>query len=79
MAAAVGMSTGMALKSSFCGAPLRQGGVVAAKPEAVAFAVRAGGYDEELIKTAVCLLMPFRRSVLMSWFVGLGHGVGRSG
>lgn len=60
MAAAVGMSTDMALKSSFRGASLKQS--VLNKPASthVAFAVRASGYDEELVKTAKTIASPGR-------------------
>ncbi|KAG0564775.1 hypothetical protein M758_8G134000 [Ceratodon purpureus] len=56
--AAVGMSTGLALKQSttlksgFCGTAVVSHSAPAPKATNVAFAVRAGGYDEELVKTA---------------------------
>jgi len=55
MAAAMGMSTGMALKTSFYGSFLKQKSDLGGNKTAshVALAVRAGGYDEELVKTAV--------------------------
>ncbi len=52
----------VALSSGICGTPLKQSVVpVATKSGGVSFAVRAAGYDEELVKTAVCvfvLLLP---------------------
>jgi fructose-bisphosphate aldolase class I len=42
----------MALKSSFCGTAVVSQTSVAPKATNVAFAVRAAGYDEELVKTA---------------------------
>lgn len=53
------MSSGMALKQStslksdFCGAAVVNQSAPAPKAANVAFAVRAGGYDDELVKTAV--------------------------
>jgi hypothetical protein len=50
------------LSSGICGTPVKQSVVpVATKSGSVSFAVRAAGYDEELVKTAVCvfvLLLP---------------------
>jgi hypothetical protein len=62
MAAMGVMSAGkqaVALSSGFCGTPLKkqQNSLVAAGPvksQSVCFAARASGYDEELVKTAVC-------------------------
>jgi hypothetical protein len=60
MAAMGVMSAGkqaVALSSGFCGTPLKkqQNSLVAAgQSQSVCFAVRASGYDEELVKTAVC-------------------------
>lgn len=52
----------VALSSGICGTPVKQSVVPAAtKSGSVSFAVRATGYDEELVKTAVCvfvLLLP---------------------
>ncbi len=52
----------VALSSGICGTPVKQSVVpVATKSGSVSFAVRAAGYDEELVKTAVCvfvLLLP---------------------
>lgn len=47
----MGMST--TLKSSFCGASLKQTALNKPASSQVAFAVRAAGYDDELVKTAV--------------------------
>lgn len=47
----MGMST--TLKSSFCGASLKQTALNKPASTQVAFAVRAAGYDDELVKTAV--------------------------
>jgi len=61
MAAAVGMSTGMALKTSFCGSVLKQKSENKTAASHVALAVvRAGGYDEELVKTAKTIASPGR-------------------
>lgn len=60
--AAVGMTMSLrsstTLKGEFCGAAVRQS-VAAPKAANVAFAVRAGQYDDELVKTAVCELLLF--------------------
>jgi len=54
----------VALSSGICGTAVKQSVVpVATKSGSVSFAVRAAGYDEELVKTAVCvfvLLLPAR-------------------
>jgi hypothetical protein len=67
MAAAMGgIATGkqaVALSSGFCGTPLKKI-VSPAKSASVSFAVRAAGYDEELVKTAVWF-----------WFLGAGDCV----
>lgn len=57
MVAAVGMSqvSSSGIKWSFCGTSLERKAAAASKATNVAFAVRAAGYDEELVKTAVCL------------------------
>lgn len=67
--AAVGMSTGMALKQStslksdFCGtAVVNQSASAPKATNYVAFAVRAAGYDDELVKTAVCGLLHLKLS-----------------
>jgi len=51
----------VALSSGICGTPVKQSVVpVATKSGGVSFAVRAAGYDEELVKTAVCVSCCFR-------------------
>ncbi|XP_073392640.1 fructose-bisphosphate aldolase 1, chloroplastic isoform X2 [Physcomitrium patens] len=60
MAAAVAMQQASGLQSSFCGASLKQKAAVSGRPQNVAFAVRAAGYDEELIKTARTIASPGR-------------------
>lgn len=67
--AAVGMTMSLksstALKGDFLGAALKQT-VAAPKAANVAFAVRAAGYDEELVKTAVTALPCW----LLEWVFG---------
>lgn len=67
MAAAAGMST---LKSSFCGASLKTSVLGSSKTSSqqVSFAVRAAGYDEELVKTAVSLLLLLPIGLISSLF-----------
>jgi fructose-bisphosphate aldolase class I len=68
MAAAMGgMATGkqaVALSSGFCGTPLKEI-VSPAKTASVSFAVRAAGYDEELVKTAKKIATPGRGILAM--------------
>jgi fructose-bisphosphate aldolase class I len=73
MAAMGVMSAGkqaVALSSGFCGTPLKkqQNSLVAAAPvksQSVCFAVRASGYDEELVKTAKTIATPGRGILAM--------------
>ena len=55
----MGLKQAVTLKSSFCGASLSPASASPARAENVAFAIRAGGYTDELIKTAVsaCLVV----------------------
>jgi hypothetical protein len=62
--AAVAMSSGAALKqgvslgkSEFCGNVLKRQAAAASRGQNVTFAVRAAGYTEELIATAVRFLV----------------------
>ena len=52
--AALAMRAAATLKSDFCGTAVVSQSAPAPRATNVAFAVRAAGYDEELVKTAVC-------------------------
>jgi hypothetical protein len=69
----MGLKQAVTLKSSFCGASLSPASASPARAENVAFAIRAGGYTDELIKTAVsaCLVVVVDVG-LMLWCWGLG-------
>ena len=69
----MGLKQAVTLKSSFCGASLSPASASPARAENVAFAIRAGGYTDELIKTAVsaCLVVVIDVG-LMLWCCGLG-------
>ena len=76
--ASMGMALkqGVTLKSSFCGVSMSPASASPARAETVAFAIRAGGYTDELIKTAVsACLVDVDASLMLCWF-GVGVRVG---
>ena len=54
--AGLALKSATTLRSEFCGAAVVSQSGAAPKATNVAFAVRAGGYDDELVKTAVCAI-----------------------